>query len=330
MLRLFALWTGILMFVAAQSQADSSGVNRLLLEHSLRVLAADSMKGRGNYTPELKKAAAFIQNEFRAAGLLPYFSGGSYLQFFNEGPIVPSLLARMDSANYESDKVLANVVAVLPGTTHAGDTLIFSAHYDHVGTEPGSSRYDGIYNGANDNASGTAALLALAHYFAERKNNARTLVFCAFAGEELGLVGSRHFAPMVDAKKVLAVVNLEMLGRHGAAGINSFFITGTRYSTLPDIFKKALAGAQVKLKREVYSEYGDLFLRSDNYPFARRGIPAHTVMSSDDSERCYHRPCDDWKSINEKHLLNVTNGIITATRTLVSGADQPVMKVVPK
>lgn len=325
------LWVFVFALIGAGGafcQTGSNGVNEAKLQHFLQVLSADSLKGRGNYTQELKNAAAFIQNSFRAAGLLPYFSGGSYLQFFSDRNFSLGDLAASDSGNYDPLQVLANVVGVLPGSERNGEVIIFSAHYDHMGTEAGGG--DGIFNGANDNASGTAAMLALGQYFAAQGRNRRTLVFCAFAGEELGLLGSQQFAKLVDPKKVIAVINLEMLGRTGAAGANAFFMTGTRYSSLPDIFKKALDGHKVRLRKERYSQQGDLFMRSDNYPFAQLGIAAHTVMSSDDNDPCYHRPCDEWQSINGQHLLQVTNALIQATRTLVDGTERPVVYSIPR
>src|SRR5688572_15338076 len=100
---------------------------------------------------------------------------------------------------------------MLPGRSKPEEFIIYSAHYDHEGMVAGKKK-DKIMNGANDNASGTAALLMLAQYFAQRKDNERTLVFCAFAGEEIGLKGSRELAQILDPQKVKAGINLEMLG----------------------------------------------------------------------------------------------------------------------
>src|SRR5690606_6413260 len=117
-----------------------------------------------------------------------------------------------------------NVVAILPGKDKAGELVIFSAHYDHVGTrstnfalpytpERGKpEKGDTIYNGANDNASGISAMIMLARYFAATGSNSRTIVFIAFAGEEEGLYGSSKLALRVDHPTVAAMINLEMLG----------------------------------------------------------------------------------------------------------------------
>lgn len=328
MLRLFSLLLMICLHANAQAQPDTSGVDAGQLEHALEVLASDSLKGRGNYTAELKKAATFIVNSFKAAGLLSYFDDSDMLQFFKDGAFSGGQVQALNLENYDPERWLANVVAMLPGTDKPDEFIIFSAHYDHLVAERRGR--DPIYNGANDNASGTAAMLALVHYFAQKNSNSRTIIFCAFAGEELGLLGSKYFVQTIDAKKVVAVINLEMLGRTAAAGKNSFFITGSNYSSLEEIVRANLNGSSVKLAREQYSANGDLFLRSDNYPFAQLGIPAHTFMSSDDTEGCYHRPCDEVRTINKQHLLNLTNGIIQATRTLVDGTERPKMYSVPQ
>lgn len=114
-------------------------------------------------------------------------------------------------------------------------------------------------------------MLALAAYFAARNDNERTIIFCAFSGEELGLWGSTFFAPYLIAEKVIAVINIEMIGRT-SVGKNTFFITGARYSDIGKIIQKALEG-KATIRREPDSRK-QLFKRSDNLPFALQGIPA--------------------------------------------------------
>ena len=91
-----------------------------------------------------------------------------------------------------------NIVGMLPGKSKPGELILFSAHYDHEGVFDRGKKKDSILNGANDNASGTTALLMLAKYFAQKNDNERTILFCAFAGEELGLLGSKDFVNHVD------------------------------------------------------------------------------------------------------------------------------------
>ena len=209
-----------------------------------------------------------------------------------------------------------NIVGLLPGRTKADEVLVFSAHYDHMGIINGNSK-DSIMNGANDDASGTTALLALAEYFAMRGDNERTLLFCAFAGEEFGLVGSRDFIRHIKPEKIVANINIEMIGIP-QYGKNSIFITGANESYLPKLLYKGFKAAGVKVKAEPDTDKM-LYMRSDNYAFAQAGVPAHTIMSSDDDDRCYHKPCDEYDRIDIAHLTKVIRGIAKAAEEIIKG-----------
>jgi len=209
-----------------------------------------------------------------------------------------------------------NIVGLLPGRTKADEVLVFSAHYDHMGIINGNSK-DSIMNGANDDASGTTAVLALAEYFAMRGDNERTLLFCAFAGEEFGLVGSRDFIRHIKPEKMVANINIEMIGIP-QYGKNSIFITGANESYLPKLLYKGFKAAGVKVKAEPDTDKM-LYMRSDNYAFAQAGVPAHTIMSSDDDDRCYHKPCDEADRIDITHLTKVISLIAKAAEEIIKG-----------
>lgn len=209
-----------------------------------------------------------------------------------------------------------NVVGLLPGKTKADEVLVFSAHYDHVGIASGNSK-DSIMNGANDDASGTTAVLTLAEYYAMRGDNERTLLFCAFAGEEFGLVGSKDFIRHIKPEKIVANINIEMIGIP-QYGKNSIFITGANESYLPKLLYKGFKTAGVKVKAEPAADKM-LYMRSDNYAFVQTGIPAHTIMSSDDDDKCYHRPCDEYNRIDIAHLTKVIRGIAKAAEEIIKG-----------
>jgi peptidase M28-like protein len=212
--------------------------------------------------------------------------------------------------------VLFNVVGVLQGKTKPKELVIFSAHYDHVGELNG-----GICNGANDDASGTTALLMLAKYFAARNDNQRTILFCAFAGEELGLYGSYYLASILKPEYVSALINIEMIGKTNINGKNSFCVTGAEYSSLSQILKTNLRNNFVK-PIAVCNER-NLFERSDNFPFALRGVPAHTVMCSDDGDPCYHMPCDDFKLIDIANMTTIIKAIAVASQSIIDARDTP-------
>lgn len=217
--------------------------------------------------------------------------------------------------------VLYNVVGMIPGHSFPQETIIFSAHYDHVDRGIVGDA-GGIYNGANDDASGTTAVLALAKYFARRNDNERTLIFCLFAGEELGLYGSKSFINMVKPDNIKAVINIEMIGMTNATGKNAFMVTGSYLSDLTKILRRNLKGEKFK----VMDQSRDpklLFQRSDNYPFAEEGIPAHTIMCSDDNEPCYHKTCDDVNRIDIGNMTRIIQAIAKSCLSLISGKDTP-------
>jgi Zn-dependent M28 family amino/carboxypeptidase len=186
-----------------------------------------------------------------------------------------------------------------------------------VGTIVGTNLKDSIMNGANDDASGTTAVLALAEYYAMRADNERTIMFCAFAGEELGLVGSRNFMQYINAEKIVANINIEMIGVP-QFGKNAVFITGYNESYLPKLLYKGFKAFGIKIKAEPDPEKL-LYRRSDNYSFSLLGVPAHTIMSSDDEDDCYHKECDEIKRINIAHMTNVIRGIASAAEDIISG-----------
>lgn len=218
---------------------------------------------------------------------------------------------------------LYNVIGVLPGRSRSKEMIIFSAHYDHVDRDLKGERGE-VFNGANDNASGVAAVLALAKHYAARGDNERTLVFCLFAAEELGLLGSAAFSTIIEPQDIKAVINLEMLGRTNASGKNSFFITGEEFSNVRSILAKNLKSDKVKMKW--YNDKTNLFARSDNYSFFLRDIPAHSIMCSDDKEPCYHKPCDDADKIDFNHMAEIVRAITVGCATLVNGKDTPVLR----
>jgi len=245
-------------------------------------------------------------------------AGARLLVHADEPPAMMKLFANPSYYNL----IEYNIVATIPGKTKPSECILFSAHYDHNGVVKGK---DSIMNGANDNASGTTAMLMLARYFAMRNDNERTLIFCAFAGEEIGLRGStemaKYFAAHMKVLSIKAGINLEMLGLP-QYGKRRVFITGERYSTLPSILKKELKQQGIKVIHEP-SEEKRLFSRSDNYPFVKTGIPVHTIMASDDDEPCYHRPCDEVRRMDISNLCFIVRAIAAASAGLINGKNTP-------
>jgi len=234
---------------------------------------------------------------------------------------IPPVSISISGENNYYSNLEYNVVGMLGGKSKSKEVILFSAHYDHEGVFYRGRKKDSILNGANDNASGVAALIMLAKYFAQKSDNERTILFCAFAGEELGLLGSKDFVNDIDPASIIAGINIEMIGIP-QYGHNNIYITGYNQSSLPNILQKQLSSTPVRVKPGP-SEEKELFKRSDNFPFVEKGVPAHSIMSSDDDDKCYHQPCDEIKRINISHLTTITRAIAVASGTLINGEDTP-------
>ncbi|MEK0423518.1 MAG: hypothetical protein RLZ95_1428 [Bacteroidota bacterium] len=219
---------------------------------------------------------------------------------------------------------LANVVGVLPGKSLANEFVIFSGHYDHLGINSARAvNGDSIYNGANDDAAGTTAMIMLAKYFKKINNNERTLIFVAFTAEEVGGFGAQYFSKQFDPLTVKAMFNLEMIGTESKWGKNSAYITGYEKTNMGDILQKNLEGSAFKFYPDPYTEQ-NLFYRSDNATLARLGVPAHTISTSKmDSEPNYHKPSDEFQTLDMDNMNEIIKAIALSSRTIVSGKDTP-------
>jgi len=221
-----------------------------------------------------------------------------------------------------TEQGLFNVVGVLPGRSRKDEIVVFSAHYDHLGTGAPADG-DSIYNGANDNASGTTALILLARYFREMKNNERTLVFAAFTGEEAGGLGSQYFARQVDPDKIVAMINIEMIGTESKWGRNSAYITGFDKSDMGAILQRNLEGTGFTFYPDPYPAQ-QLFYRSDNATLARLGVPAHTISTSKmDTEPNYHKPGDEHHTLDMDNMAAIIRAIAISSKGIVEGKDRP-------
>jgi len=217
---------------------------------------------------------------------------------------------------------MANVVGMLEGKSKKEELVVFAGHYDHIGILP-AVEGDSIANGADDDASGTTAVIELARYFKKLKNNERTLVFVAFTAEEIGGFGSRYFSTQIDADKVVAMFNIEMIGKPSKWGQNSAFITGYERSDFGEILQKNLAGTPFQFKPDPYPEQ-NLFYRSDNATLARLGVPAHTISTDEiDIDKLYHSVNDEVESLNMKNITSTIKAIALSSKSIVDGADTP-------
>jgi Zn-dependent M28 family amino/carboxypeptidase len=225
--------------------------------------------------------------------------------------------------NKITNSSLSNVVGVLPGKTKKDEYVIFSAHYDHLGIGKPDAKGDSIYNGANDDAAGTTAVIMLANYFSKLKNNERTLIFVAFTAEEIGGFGSKYFSKQIEPEKAIAMFNIEMIGTESKWGKNSAYITGYEKSNFGKILQKNLEGSSFHFEPDPYPNQ-NLFYRSDNATLAALGVPAHTISTSKmDNEPNYHKQSDETETLDMNNMAEIIKAIAISSKTIVNGKDTP-------
>ncbi|MEP6628624.1 MAG: M28 family peptidase, partial [Ginsengibacter sp.] len=222
-----------------------------------------------------------------------------------------------------STNSLSNILGCIPGKSRKDEFVIFSGHYDHLGIGKPNADMDSIYNGANDDAAGTTAVIMLANYFNRLKNNERTLIFVALTAEESGGYGSRYFSQHIDAEKTVAMFNIEMIGTESKWGPNSTYITGYEKSDFGKILQANLSGSNFHFEPDPYPQQ-KLFYRSDNATLAALGVPAHTISTSKmDSEKYYHTVGDEIGTLDMNNMAEIIKAIAISSKTIVSGKDTP-------
>lgn len=250
-------------------------------------------------------------------------------QQFKSGKSVVFVLGYFASAKFDitikqqlNEQQASNVVGILPGKSKKDERVVFSGHYDHLGVGKAGGD-DSIYNGANDDASGITAVIEMARYYGKVKNFERTLVFVAFAAEEIGGFGSQYFSKQLDADKVVAMFNIEMIGTESKWGKNSAYITGFEKTDFGSILQKNLKGTDFTFYADPYTDQS-LFYRSDNATLARLGVPAHTISTSKmDNEANYHKLSDEVETLDLTNMTEVIKSIIISAKTIVEGKDTP-------
>jgi Peptidase family M28 len=410
----------LLTTTAGFAQDVDKIINPQAVESVEKVLSADAMRGRASFTPDIERAADFIETQFREAGLQTWNKSASYRQPFSMVDArTLSVSANLDGHGYTADSIvvsssathlsidensgygkafikagqnlgtevmkytgqtkkswlvlmdtsfakfarrigrytgtqfkmdrniififttldpvhykievnqevkeskLANVVGILPGHGKSNECVIFSGHYDHLGVGAPDDKGDSIYNGANDDASGTTAVIMLAKYFGQMKNNERTLIFAAFTAEELGGIGSQYFSGQFEPASVMAMFNIEMIGTESKWGTNSAYITGYERTDMGKILEKNLTGTGFTFYPDPYTDQ-NLFYRSDNASLARHGVPAHTISTAKmDAEKYYHKQGDEIGTLNLDNMTRIIKSIALSSRTIVAGTDTP-------
>ena len=297
---------------AASQEVTAAAIDTTTVRKHLYTLASDDMQGRATGTPGIEKAAQYIEGEFKRIGLKTYDSLTSYRQNFT-----------FQNRRTQKELTAFNVIGVLEGKSKKDEYVVVSAHYDHLGIVKKEGVLDSIYNGADDDASGTAAVMALAEYFTEKNTNERSIVFVAFTAEEMGLVGSTHFGKDVDPNKFVAGINIEMIGKQSNFGPKTAWLTGFERSDFGKIIQKNLEGTGYKLYPDPFKKF-NLFFRSDNASLARLGIPSHTFSTGPiDVDVHYHKVSDEAETLNVSNITETIRAIAVGTESIINGTDTP-------
>ena len=270
------------------------------VQRAIGFLASDELRGRGTPSGGLERAAAFAAERFQLAGLEPA-GGAGYLQYW---PV--------------SDSVRApNVVALLPGAdlTQAEEYVVVIAHLDGLGVGEPDEDGDSIFNGANDNASGVAALVEVAEAFGSlHEPPARPILFLAVSGSEAGAMGSRWFAqhPTVRLDSAVAVINVDAIAGGGAERVA---VRGPGADQLRPLIARVVAASQLGLDVVPAGDDGPNPLDDD--PFARLGLPAATITTGRGEH--YHRPGDEAGAVDADKATRVARLLFLTLHRLAEG-----------
>ncbi|WZL87920.1 M28 family peptidase [Salinimicrobium sp. 3283s] len=279
--------------VSFQKESVKNAILEEDISSALKYLSSDELQGRSTGTDGIEKAAQYIENVFKEQGVKPFFD--TYRDTFE----VKGLTGY-------------NLVGLVEGTDPQlkDQYIIVGAHYDHVGhAKPFEG--DSLANGANDNASGTTAVLELAKFFAENPPK-RSMLFSLFSAEELGLVGAAELAKEFKAEGIdlYTMFNIEMIGVPMKDRDYLAYLTGYENSNLAEKFNEYSEAKVLGFLPEA-KQYS-LFQRSDNYPFFKEfNVPAQTISTFDFTNfPYYHHVKDEFEEMDVAHMENLIETII--------------------
>tara|TARA_Y100000385_G_scaffold58359_1_gene56166 strand:- start:2460 stop:3425 length:966 start_codon:yes stop_codon:yes gene_type:complete len=304
---------GVLIVFNCNSQGQISIENHEMSASEIKsmvgFLAADNVEGRDTGSHGIEQAALYIEKKLLSYDVTPYFS--TYRDSFKI-----------------NDLEAYNIVGYLEGIDSIlkKEVVLIGAHYDHIGFRARPVTNDTIANGANDNASGTATVLAMAKYFGATKNNKRSIIFALFTAEELGLRGSRHLAERLSTEKLnlYTMINFEMMGVPFLDRDYQVFATGHDLSNMAEVLNK-YAGNKLVGKSEEAAKF-NLFKRSDNYAFYEQfNIAAQTISSCDLTNfDFYHHVDDESDKLDYEHMASVVNKFLPTLERVINSEVQEI------
>ena len=283
--------------VRADDESDQrSTINEATLESHIKLLASDELEGRAAGFPGNERAVSYIVDQIKGYGLVPAGEKGEYTQEFT----------------FKGERKAKNVCAVLEGSDPKlkAEFIGIGCHLDHVGMEgqavggqsPGGP--DKIWNGADDNASGTSAVLAVARAFAKAKARPkRSILFCWWNAEEAGLLGSKHWVknPTRPLEKISYYLNLDMVGRNPERPMDMEGVKNAEGATLEKIIAAACEAEGLKITP--FDHSNEAMFRSDGANFLEQGIAASMMFTSWHAD--YHRSGDHWDKIAYPNLAKI-------------------------
>lgn len=266
------------------------------LKTHLTIVASDKMEGRETGSPGQKLAGKYLIEQYKKNNV-PYPKGAkNYYQ-----PVPASYLnAKSNDGLSDSE----NIWAFIEGTEKPEEIIVISAHYDHVGTNNGV-----VYNGADDDGSGTVAVMEIAEAFQQAKKAGkgpkRSILFLHVTGEEHGLLGSKYYAdhPVYDMKNTVVDLNIDMIGRSDKEneGKNYVYVIGSEMlsselKVINEAANKITHNLELNYKYDDPKDPMRLYYRSDHYNFAKSGVPV--AFYFDGIHADYHQPTDDVDKID--------------------------------
>jgi len=302
----------------------------------LRYLASDQLRGRHIGLHEIDTAARYIVRQFRGVGAKPVPGTNSYYQVFKHifDPADRRHIDRQVASNIDFSEIRAttikNILAFVRGTDPVlqNQFVILSAHYDHAGV----SRYatmvngklDSIFNGARDNATGVAAVIAAAKYFALYPPR-RSLLFICYSAEEEGEIGSRYYAehPVIPLDHTIFNLNVDNAGYNTTHAICLF---GLGRTSADSLIQKACGAYDLAVYREPPAL--ELFKRSDNYSLARVGIPAPCFSLGmkhwdEKVDNYYHQVSDEVETMDLDYVIKFVRAYILSAEYIANDPSQP-------
>lgn len=278
------------------------------LKETVFYLASDELKGRATGSEGIEKAAIYIEDKFKSYNVQPYFE--TYRDHYKA--------KELDATN---------VIGYIEGNDPdlKNEIIILGAHYDHIGVVKAVNG-DSIANGANDDATGVAVVLAMARYFAEAKNNKRSILFTLYSGEEMGLLGSKHLAERLKEQNInlYTMINFEMMGVPMKDKSYEAYVTGFNLSNMATKMNE-YEGSNLLGNLPTAEQY-KLFYRSDNYSFFKIfNKPAHAISTFDFTNfDHYHKVGDEAELMNYEFMANLVNKLIPAFETMSNTTTQEI------